>query len=153
MVGFNRRFSPHAKKIKELLKNVNGPISMVMTINAGHLDQNHWTIDPKIGGGRIIGEVCHFIDLLSFFAQAPILSWNRTLLSGTLDNLSILLNFENGSIGTINYYNNGSKSYPKEKLEIFANGGVLQLNNFKTLTGFGWKGFRKSNLWKQDKVN
>lgn len=151
MVGFNRRFSPHVKKIKNLVKNINGPMSLQMTVNAGFIDEDSWVHDPAFGGGRIIGEVCHFIDLLYYIVGCPIVSWKRTSLSGTSDNLSLILNFNDGSIGIINYFNNGSKSYQKERLEIFADGAVLNLNNFRTLYGHGWKGFKKLNLWSQDK--
>jgi predicted dehydrogenase/threonine dehydrogenase-like Zn-dependent dehydrogenase len=151
MVGFNRRYSPHIIKIKELLTKMNQPKSVVMTINAGTLPNDHWINDEKIGGGRIIGEFCHFIDLVLFIVGSELKSWTRNSTQSLQDNVSIILNFKDGSIGTINYFTNGSKSYPKESLEVFCGGSVLELNNFKSLKGYGWKSFKKLNLWKQDK--
>ena len=151
MVGFNRRFSPHVLKIKELLKNINGPKFLVMTINAGYVPDDHWINDKKVGGGRIIGEVCHFIDLVIHIMGMPVIKWTRNSIRDNQDNVSIILNFEDGSIGTINYFTNGSKSFPKEKLEVFCSGSVLYLNNFKSMRGYGWKDFKKLNLWHQDK--
>ena len=152
MVGFNRRFAPQVRKIKSLLTGVVSPKSFVMTINAGEIPPSHWTQDPEIGGGRIVGEACHFIDLLRFLAGAPISSWDRMSMdTATQDTVSISLNFADGSIGTVHYFANGSKPFPKERLEVFTGGRVLQLDNFRKLTGYGWPGFRKMNLWRQDK--
>lgn len=152
MVGFNRRFAPHIIKIKSLLSMISEPKSFVMTVNAGGIDAGHWTQDAEIGGGRIIGEACHFIDLLRHLAESPITGWQRlTLDSATNDTTSIQLAFADGSIGTIHYFANGSKSLAKERLEIFAQGGVLQLDNFRKLTAHGWKGFDGMRLWKQEK--
>ena len=152
MVGFNRRFSPHVKKIKHILDAADGPKSFIMTVNAGAIPADHWTQDPEKGGGRIIGEVCHFIDLLRFLAASPIDSWSRVTMDAfTDDTVSINLKFSNGSIGTINYFANGSKSYPKERLEVFVAGRVLKLDNYRRLTGFGWPHFKQARLWRQDK--
>ena len=152
MVGFNRRFSPHVKKIKHLLDAAEGPKSFIMTVNAGAIPADHWTQDPEKGGGRIIGEVCHFIDLLRFLAASPIDSWSRVTMDAfTDDTISINLKFSDGSIGTINYFANGSKSYPKERLEVFVAGRVLKLDNYRRLTGFGWPHFKQARLWRQDK--
>ena len=152
MVGFNRRFAPQVQKISALLKGVTGPKSFVMTVNAGAIPSNHWTQDPEVGGGRIIGEACHFIDLLRFLAGNRIVSHHVTKMdSATRDSVCISLTFEDGSIGTVHYLANGSKAFPKERLEVFAAGRVLQLDNFRKLQGFGWPGFNKMNLWRQDK--
>ena len=152
MVGFNRRFSPHVQKMKQLLNGVKGPKSFVMTVNAGAIPADHWTQDPEVGGGRIIGEACHFIDLLRFIAGAPIIGHQRFSMDSTQwDTVTLQLSFGDGSIGTVHYFANGSKSFPKERLEVFASGGVLQLDNFRKLTGYGWPGFSKMNLWRQDK--
>ena len=152
MVGFNRRFSPQIQKIKKLLLGTSGPKSFIFNINAGHIDEDHWTQDNDVGGGRVVGEACHFIDLLRFLADSPILDWNQNSMnSNSRDTLSIGLRFEDGSIGTINYFANGPKSLPKERLEIFSQGRALQLDNFRKLKGFSWPGFTKMNLWKQDK--
>ncbi len=152
MVGFNRRFAPHVQKMKALLAGATGPKSFVMTVNAGAIPAAHWTQDRDVGGGRIIGEACHFIDLLRFLAGAPIVSHRRsTMAASTDDTATIQLGFEDGSIGTVHYFANGTKRFPKERLEVFASGRVLQLDNFRKLTGFGWPGFTTMNLWKQDK--
>lgn len=152
MVGFNRRFAPQVQKIKSLLLAVSGPKSFVMTVNAGSIPMDHWTQDLEIGGGRIIGEACHFIDLLRFLSSSPITGWKTIRMDCvTKDTASLQLQFVDGSIGTIHYFSNGSKVFPKERLEIFAAGGVLQLDNFRRLTGYGWPGFKNMNLWRQDK--
>ena len=152
MVGFNRRFAPQVQKIKALLAGVTGPKALVMTVNAGAIPADHWTQDPAVGGGRIIGEACHFIDLLRFLAGAPIERAAAVALdTPTRDSVSINLHFADGSLGTILYLANGSTAFPKERLEVFAAGRVLQLDNFRKLTGFGWPGFKKLNLWRQDK--
>ena len=152
MVGFNRRFAPQVQKMKSLLSGVNGPKSFVMTVNAGAIPIDHWTQDRQVGGGRIIGEACHFVDLLRFLSDSPISGWNRTTMEATTDDtVSISLQFTDGSIGAIHYFANGPKSFPKERLEVFAQGRVLQLDNYRKLVGFGWPGFEKMNLWRQDK--
>jgi predicted dehydrogenase len=157
MVGFNRRFAPLVQKIRSLLHRVGGPQAFVMTVNAGAVPAGHWTQDRRIGGGRIVGEACHFIDLLRFLAASPITGLQATPMGRapgvviTDDNATITLQFENGSLGTILYLANGHRSFPKERLEVFASGRILKLDNFRKLTGFGWPGFRKMNLWRQDK--
>jgi predicted dehydrogenase/threonine dehydrogenase-like Zn-dependent dehydrogenase len=153
MVGFNRRFSPLIQKIKQLLNGVNGPKAFIMTVNAGAIPADHWTQDPDAGGGRVIGEACHFIDLLRFLAGAPLTSWQRVGMgsSPTQDTVSLQLGFADGSIGTVHYFANGSKAFPKERLDVFAAGRILQLDNYRKLTGFDWPGFSKMNLWRQDK--
>lgn len=152
MVGFNRRFAPHVQKIKLLLTGVSGPKSFVMTVNAGAIPADHWTQDPAVGGGRIVGEACHFIDLLRYLAGVRITGFSTAKMDvATGDTVSLHLSFEDGSIGTVHYFANGSKSFPKERLEVFASGGVLQLDNFIKLSGFGWPGFSKMTLWRQDK--
>ncbi len=152
MVGFNRRFAPQILKMKSLLTSVSGPKSFVMTVNAGAIPADHWTQDLEIGGGRIIGEGCHFIDLLRFLAGCPIVAHSRMAMdSATGDTVSLQLGFADGSIGTVHYFANGCKAFPKERLEVFASGRVLQMDNFRKLTGFAWPGFKKMNLWSQDK--
>ena len=157
MVGFNRRFSPQVQKMKALLAPVKEPKSFIMTMNAGAIPANHWTQDNTVGGGRIIGEACHFIDLMRFLAASPIVSVQARRMGDapgvaiTEDKASITLGFEDGSFGTIMYLANGAASFPKERVEVFAAGRVLQLDNFRKLKGYGWPGFSKMNLWKQDK--
>ncbi|MFA0812610.1 bi-domain-containing oxidoreductase [Microbulbifer epialgicus] len=157
MIGFNRRFSPHIQKIKSLLQAVDQPKSFIMTMNAGAIPANHWTQDNTVGGGRIIGEACHFIDLMRFLAGSKIVSIQARRMGDTPgiditeDKASITLGFEDGSFGTILYLANGAASFPKERIEVFVAGRTLQLDNFRKLKGYGWPGFSKLNLWKQDK--
>lgn len=157
MVGFNRRFSPQVQKMKALLSAVKEPKSFMLTMNAGAIPADHWTQDPQVGGGRIIGEACHFIDLMRFLAGSEIVSitarrmGNNDATQVTEDKAAIILGFADGSFGTIHYLANGAASFPKERIEVFAAGGVLQLDNFRALKGFGWPGFSKMNLWRQDK--
>jgi predicted dehydrogenase len=155
MVGFNRRFSPHTVKMRELLASRTEPLTMSMTINAGAIPPEHWTQDPERGGGRIIGEGCHFIDLLAFLANSRVASVSAMMIGGSGpvwdDKMSILLGFADGSVGTVHYFANGSKSYPKETLEIFGDGRVIRMENFRVTTGYGFKGFRTFRTWRQDK--
>lgn len=157
MVGFNRRFAPQIQKMKALLQTVKEPKSFLITVNAGAISGDHWTQDASIGGGRIIGEACHFIDLMRFLADSPIVSVQARrmgevrIMEVTEDKASITLGFEDGSFGTIMYLSNGAASFPKERVEVFAAGRVLQLDNFRKLRGYSWPGFSKFNLWRQDK--
>ena len=157
MVGFNRRFSPQVIRMKGLLETVKESKSFVITVNAGAIPADHWTQKTAIGGGRIIGEACHFIDLMRFLADSQIKTVHARRIGDSLgldvteDKVVILLSFHDGSFGTINYFANGALSFPKERVEVFAAGRVLQLDNFRKLRGYGWPGFRKMNLWKQDK--
>ena len=157
MVGFNRRFAPHVVKMKELLQGVSEPIVLIMTVNAGAIPPGHWTQDPDVGGGRIIGEACHFIDLLRFLADAPISGFEASSIGAapgmaiTDDKASIMLKFANGSLGIVHYLANGHKSFPKERLEVFAGGRILQLDNYRRLVAYGWPNVPKQKLWRQDK--
>ncbi|MEE8057520.1 MAG: bi-domain-containing oxidoreductase [Pseudomonadales bacterium] len=152
MVGFNRRYSPHVQKIKSLLRGKTQPKNLIMTVNAGEIPADHWTQDMSVGGGRIIGEGCHFIDLLRYVVGAPIDSVSAIAMDADCkDSVMIQLRFTDGSMGSINYLANGSKAFPKERLEVFCGGGILQLDNFRTLKGFGWPGFKSERLWRQDK--
>jgi predicted dehydrogenase/threonine dehydrogenase-like Zn-dependent dehydrogenase len=152
MVGFNRRFAPLTQTAAQLLRAKPGPHSFIMTVNAGAIPRDHWVQDPEIGGGRVIGEACHFVDLLRFLADSPIASASITPMRASAnDTVAITLSFENGCLGTVAYYANGDKSFPKERLEIFSAESILVLDDFRTLTGFGWPGFRKQKLAAQDK--
>ncbi|MDX2369611.1 MAG: bi-domain-containing oxidoreductase [Colwellia sp.] len=157
MVGYNRRFAPHVIKMKALLANVSEPKAFIMTMNAGAIPSDHWTQDPQVGGGRIIGEACHYIDLMRFLADSEITGFTATCMGKadgvdvTEDKASITLTFKDGSFGTINYLANGGKAFAKERIEVFANDGVLQLDNFRKLIGYDWKGFSKDKLMTQDK--
>lgn len=153
MVGFNRRFAPQVGRIKALLEGARGPKAFVMSVNAGQIASDHWTQDPRVGGGRLIGEACHFVDLLRYLAGAPISHHSAISIAAgqVADTATIQLGFADGSLGTVHYFANGNKSFPKERLEIFASGRILQLDNFRRLSGYGWPGFRSMNLWRQDK--
>ncbi|MCB8933284.1 MAG: bi-domain-containing oxidoreductase [Fimbriimonadaceae bacterium] len=157
MVGFNRRFAPHVLKMKELLAGVREPKAMVMTVNAGAIPEDHWTQDPAVGGGRVVGEGCHFVDLMQFVAGARVTGVQGAAVGGAsgalADRATWTLTFDDGSMGTIHYLANGHRSFPKERFEVFAGGRVLQLDNFRNLAGFGWPGFNGMRLRRQDKGN
>ena len=155
LVGFNRRFSPHTVEMRRRLIGRGGPLCMAMTINAGEIPADHWTQDPERGGGRIIGEACHFIDLMSCLADAPVTAVSALRVAGGTatrdDKSTIALEFADGSIGSINYFANGPKSYPKETLELFSDGRVLRQENFRVTRGWGFRGFRSFRTRRQDK--
>ena len=155
MVGFNRRFAPHVVRMKALLASVSEPKAFIVTVNAGAVPRDHWTQDLEVGGGRIIGEGCHFIDLMRHLAASPIAEVRAVPLGAAAgartENVSVTLDFADGSTGTLHYLANGHKSYPKERVEVFCGGRILQLDNFRKLRGYGWNGFRSMNLWSQDK--
>lgn len=144
-VGFNRRFSPFAVKMKALVGG--GPKNIVATMNAGYIPPEAWVQDMEVGGGRVIGEACHFIDLCSFLADSKVVAVCMNALGENpqenTDNVSILLKYENGTNAVINYFANGSKSYVKERVEVFSQEKVLVLDNWRKLEGFGVKGFSK----------
>ncbi len=154
MVGYNRRFAPLINEIKYLLKNLPDEKSFIYTCNAGFIDPSHWTQDEEVGGGRLIGEACHFVDLLRYLAASEIENFNYVEandLKKCSDNFSIHLKFKNGSIGVINYLSNGNKAYPKEKLEIFSGNSVIHLDNYRKLQAWGIKGFKKKRSFTQNK--
>lgn len=144
-VGFNRRFSPFSRKIKALIGTATDSLNMIATMNAGFIPLDVWVHDMKTGGGRIIGEACHFIDLMVYFTGSKVAEVSMCALGKTptdqTDNAIITLKFQNGSQGVINYFSNGSKSYQKERVEIYSQGRTLILDNFRKLEGFGFKGF------------
>ena len=152
MIGFNRRFAPHIVKIKDYIDNSKHPSSCVITINAGRLDKDHWLNDPEIGGGRIIGEACHFVDLVYFLFNGHVSEVNTIqVIDKVKDSFSINMMFNNGSIGIINYFCNGNKSFPKEKIELFNEGNIFQIDNFKDFRHFSNLGIKRKKLFFQDK--
>lgn len=156
MVGFNRRFAPQVVRMKSLLAGVRGPKCFIVTVNAGAIPAGHWTQDPLVGGGRIIGECCHFVDLLRFLVGQAIVDAQARPLAGEAasaphDTVAITLSFADGSWGTIHYLANGHPSFPKERIEVFCAGRILQLDNFRRLRAYGWPGFRSMKVWRQDK--
>lgn len=144
-VGFNRRFSPFAVKLKEMIGN--GPMNIVATMNAGFVPHGMWVHDMEVGGGRIIGEACHFIDLCSYLAGSKVVAVCMNAMGENpqenTDNATILLKYENGTNAVINYFANGSKSYQKERVEVFSQERAFILDNWRKLEGFGAKGFTK----------
>ncbi len=151
-VGFNRRFSPHAVKMKALLGSA--PMNIVATMNAGAIPANSWVHDRAVGGGRILGEACHFIDLITYLTGSEVTAVCMNAMGQnpdeTTDNASILLRYANGSTGVINYFSNGSKAYSKERVEVYSQERTLILDNFRTLKGYGFDGFSKMKIT-QDK--
>ena len=145
LVGFNRRFAPLAQKMKQLLGE--GPKNIVATMNAGFIPSNSWVNDLEVGGGRIIGEACHYIDLCTFLAGSKITSvcMNSmgTQSQENTDNASILLKYDNGTNAVINYFANGSKAYSKERIEAYNQEKTLILDNWRILRGYGIKGFSR----------
>jgi predicted dehydrogenase/threonine dehydrogenase-like Zn-dependent dehydrogenase len=138
MVGFNRRFAPMVQQAAAFFAGRREPLAMSCRINAGYLPLDHWTQDPEQGGGRIVGEVCHFLDLLQFFAGACVrsVSAHSTPNLGKYrdDNLAISVGLEDGSAGTILYTANGDKALPKEYLEVFGEGKVAVIDDYRQLT-------------------
>jgi predicted dehydrogenase len=157
MVGFNRRFAPLVVKMKALLAPVSAPMAIIYTVNAGAIAADHWTQNRAIGGGRIVGEACHFIDLARFLVGHPIVDAKMTTfgrhpsLTVRDDKATIVLSFADGSMTTVHYLANGGKRFPKERIEVFCNDGVLALDNFIRLRGYDWRGFSGARLWRQDK--
>lgn len=152
MVGFNRRFAPQIVALKKELNN-SLPKAINYRINAGKLPADHWTQDPAVGGGRIIGEACHFIDLCSFIAGSPISKVEANALKGANnlnDTVSISLAFENGSVASISYFSNGSKQLNKEYLEVFCGEQTIVIDDFKVMDVMG-KGKKSIKNASQDK--
>jgi predicted dehydrogenase len=142
-VGFNRRFSPFAKKMKNLMGN--GVMNIIATMNAGFIPGDVWVHDLDVGGGRIIGEACHFIDICSYLADSKVIAVCMNAMGESprenTDNASILLRYANGTNAVINYFSNGSKAYSKERIEVFSQEKILILDNWRKLEGYGIKGF------------
>lgn len=157
MVGFNRRFSPYALKMKTLLGgNYSNelPMNIVATMNAGAMPAGTWVHDREVGGGRIVGEACHLIDLITFLTGSHVVRVCMNAMghapAETTDSASLLLHYANGATGVVNYFANGSKAYAKERLEVYSQERTLVLDNFRKLTGYGFRGF-SSMSGQQDK--
>jgi len=146
MVGFNRRFSPHIQAIKSYLGSNPGPLNVVATMNAGAIPANVWVHDMQVGGGRIIGEACHYLDLCVYLSGSLISEICLNALGENpqinTDNASLLVKFRNGSNAVINYFANGSKAYSKERLEVYSNERTFVMDNFRKTSGFGASGFK-----------
>ncbi|KQS32761.1 bi-domain-containing oxidoreductase [Dyadobacter sp. Leaf189] len=149
-IGFNRRYSPYVSKMRELLAGAQ--MNVTVTVNAGSLPADSWLKDPAIGGGRILGEACHFIDLVTCLTQSRVTAVCSNAMrnqTGQADeNVSILLGYLNGSAGVVNYFSNGSSKYQKERVEVFSGGCTLVLDDFKFLVGYGFKNFNKLSVGK-----
>ncbi len=154
MVGFNRRFSSLTKKAKKMIQGINRPKVINITINAGHISKNSWVQDYEQGGGRIIGEACHFIDLARYLVGQKISSFTKMSMKNDEinDDKTIMnLGFNDGSIASIQYLANGHESFMKERIEIFCDKKIIQINNFKNMKLWGWKRNKTVRLFNQDK--
>jgi predicted dehydrogenase/threonine dehydrogenase-like Zn-dependent dehydrogenase len=157
LVGFNRRFSPLAARAKEFFANRQTPLSLVYRVNAGRIPREHWTQDAAKGGGRIIGEVCHFIDLMQFLTgAAPVSLYAESVAGGqgaivNEDSVFITLQFGDGSNGMIAYLAEGDKSLPKEHIEIFAEGKTFVIEDFRSAKLYAAGREKKETLRQQDK--
>lgn len=154
MVGYNRRFAPLARQLKDRLSRLGQPICVSYLVNAGAVPANHWTRDGESGGGRLIGEGCHFIDFLRFLVGHPIISLKvspfGSQTGSQADTATLQMTFADGSIGTVHYWANGHKAFPKERVEVFGGGRLWQLDNFRVLRSFGDRPARTA-LWHADK--
>ncbi len=154
MIGFNRRFAPLTLRARQFLAKKTGPYLINYRINAGMLPQDHWLLDMKQGGGRIIGEVCHFVDFISYITQAQLVSVYAESLNGsqtaTQDNIVATLKYDDGSVGSIAYFAIGDKDFPKERIEIFGDKKVCVIDDFKELIVSG-SGKQKRTRASQDK--
>jgi predicted dehydrogenase/threonine dehydrogenase-like Zn-dependent dehydrogenase len=137
MVGFNRRFSPMAQEVKGFLSGRTSPLVMSYRVNAGYIPDDSWVHDPEVGGGRIHGEVCHFINFMLYIADSEPIRVSTTAISGSMgkyrpdDNLSITLTCKDGSVGTIIYTAKGSKSFSRERFEVFCEDSVAVIDDFR----------------------
>ena len=145
MVGFNRRFAPLARKVEGYLRGRSGPLSVIATVNAGAIPRDHWTQDPAVGGGRIVGEACHWMDLARFLVGAPITGVTvtpaRDRAGGAIDDVAHLaLSFADGSTAVVHYLASGSKAFPTERIECFWDGKTVAIDNWRRLRRFGIPG-------------
>jgi predicted dehydrogenase len=156
MVGFNRRFAPMARRMKTFLSEIHEPLAMHYRVNAGYLPPEHWVHDPDQGGGRILGEVCHFVDFLMFLGSSFLVEVRASSLANSGrysgDNVVVSLRFANGSVGTVEYLANGDKSFSKERIEVFGGGAVAVVEDFRhlELVRHGKKQTMRAR-WRQDK--
>jgi predicted dehydrogenase/threonine dehydrogenase-like Zn-dependent dehydrogenase len=160
MVGFNRRFSPHALEIKKQLKTSNNPLIINYQMNAGYLPVDHWVYSED-GGGRIIGEACHIFDLFSYFIESPVSELTSSVLGGKRDilgaeDICITVKYEDGSLGVLNYFSKGSANLSKERFEIHFDGKSILVDDYKKMQGFGLdltKNFKKSEKGLFEELN
>jgi predicted dehydrogenase/threonine dehydrogenase-like Zn-dependent dehydrogenase len=156
MVGYNRRFAPMTAQLRSFLAPISEPLALHYRVNAGSLPPDHWVNDREQGGGRILGEVCHFVDLLMFLAASPITEVDGRALRSSQrysgDNVLISIRFANGSEGAISYLANGDRAFSKERLEVFGGGAVAVLEDFRRLELMR-DGAKRTihSRWRQDK--
>ncbi|GIX05279.1 MAG: hypothetical protein KatS3mg114_1148 [Planctomycetaceae bacterium] len=156
-VGFNRRLAPQVRQMQQLLSQVSAPKVVIISVNAGDLPADHWLHDRQLGGGRFIGEGCHFVDVARALVGQPIIRMQAMPLQASTSagdpwaTLTCNLQFADGSWAAIHYLANGHRGLSKERIEVFTAGRILQLDNFRILRGYGWRGFRSQRLWWQDK--
>jgi len=152
IVGYNRRFSPLIQIVKDEIGE--GPMAMIYRVNAGAIPRESWIQDPEFGGGRIIGEVCHFVDTLTFLSGSlPVSVYAKAMAdsSNLNDTLNITLAYQDGSIGTISYFANGDKRLPKERIEVFSHGFTAIIDDFQELTIYSNGKKKRKKLFSQDK--
>jgi len=155
LIGYNRRFAPLIVKLRDLLASHDAAKSLIYTVNAGHLSENHWMLKPDVGGGRIIGEVCHFVDLTCHLIGKELVSIKAVPISGITgdDGVSATLQFADGSAASIHYVTQGHGNVPKERLEVHTSERSLLLDDFRILTGHGWPDFSTERAKTQNKGN
>jgi predicted dehydrogenase len=150
-VGYNRRFAPLARRLKSFLEDVTEPMVVHYRVNAGFIPKDHWTQDAQEGGGRILGEVCHFVDFLAHLCGQPVVAVTAALMENAgryaNDNLAATLRFADGSLGTISYCANGDRSFSKERVEVFAQGRVAVLDEFRCLKTVSNGKSKTTRLW------
>lgn len=157
MVGFNRRFSSHARSVKAWLDKRSEPASLILLMNAGAIPADHWTQDKAVGGGRIVGEACHLIDLARFLLGSKITEVRATAMGSgggdqvVSDKAHITLRFGDGSTAVVHYLANGASSYPKERVEVFCGGAIAVIDNYVATRSYGAAGVRSVRHWRQDK--
>jgi predicted dehydrogenase len=154
-IGFNRRWAPQVVALKEAMRQVPPPYHVDILINAGSIPADHWIQRPGEGGGRVIGEMCHFLDLARHLAGTPVEEWNAVAMEHVADHppdtVSVIMAHRNGSTSAVRYLANGNKGFPKERVEVFASGRVAVLDNFRRLRFHGWPGESNRRSWSQDK--
>jgi predicted dehydrogenase len=145
-IGFNRRFSPHLIKVKQSMGDSAGAVNIIANMNAGFIPKDHWVHDLESGGGRIIGEACHLMDVCVYLSGSLIKSVCMNALGKetdlATDNASIMLKFQNGSAAIINYFSNGSKKYSKERVEVYSQERTWIMDNYRKTEAFGVNGFK-----------
>jgi predicted dehydrogenase len=155
MVGFNRRYAPHTEHVKQLLAGRAQPVAISVMVNAGDIPANSWVQSAEQGGGRMIGEGCHFIDLAMYLVGQPIIRVYADMFgpkAGAIrdDKMSVSLGFADGSMATVHYWANGPKSFPKERIDVFSEGRALTIDNWRRILAYSWPGARSMRM-RQDK--